>query len=84
MYLQEEYDELEKIIHAAAGNHELLANIGSMFCSVGMCSQAVLAFEAPPDMNPGIEACVLLKRWGSAFSLVTQHNRQQITVSVFP
>ena len=30
-YLQEEYDELEKIIHVAAGNHELLANIGSMF-----------------------------------------------------
>mmetsp|Transcript_9975 Transcript_9975/g.40967 ORF Transcript_9975/g.40967 Transcript_9975/m.40967 type:complete len:733 (+) Transcript_9975:879-3077(+) len=79
-YLQEEYDELEKIIHAAAGNHELLANIGSMFCSVGMCSQAVLAFRSTSDMNPGIEACVLLKRWGSAFSLVTQHNRQQITV----
>ena len=84
LYLQEEYDELEKIIHAAAGNHELLANIGSMFCSVGMCSQAVLAFRSTSDMNPGIEACVLLKRWGSAFSLVTQHNRQQITVSVFP
>ena len=84
LYLQEDYDELEKTIHAAAGNHELLANIGSMFCSVGMCSQAVLAFRSTSDMNPGIEACVLMKRWGSAFSLVTKHNRQQITVSAFP
>merc|ERR1711972_757580 len=56
----------------------LLDDIGNKFASVGLCDQAVAAFNRIGDVKKAVDTCVLLNQWNLAVDLAQQKNFQQI------
>lgn len=63
-YINEEYEEMEKISRALPDGHELLRELGERFTSIGMAKEAMDAFVKCGDFNEAINAAVSLNQWG--------------------
>ncbi|XP_065063167.1 WD repeat-containing protein 35-like [Rhopilema esculentum] len=77
-YMLEDYDGLEKLVNTLPENHKLLTSAAEMFVSVGLCEQAVQAFEKCGKVKEAIDCCVLLNQWDLAISLAKEHNVKEI------
>ncbi|KAF6214979.1 hypothetical protein GE061_009727 [Apolygus lucorum] len=72
--LLEDYDALEKIVDTLPEKHPLLKEIGEIFMSVGMCSQAVSVFLKSGLVQTAVQACVSLNQWDQAVALAETYN----------
>lgn len=79
LYHLENFDELESCINKLPEKSPLLANLGQMLASVGMCDQAVTAFLKQGDVKSAVNACVNLKQWGQAVDLAQKYKMPQIS-----
>lgn len=77
-YTIEDYDSLESLMKSLPEGQPLLADIGSMFGSVGMCSQAVEAFKKCNKVKAAIDICVSLNEWNDAIELAKEFNIREI------
>ncbi|CAN8003269.1 unnamed protein product [Ixodes pacificus] len=77
-YTIEDYDSLESLMKSLPEGQPLLADIGSMFGSVGMCSQAVEAFKKCNKVKAAIDICVSLNEWNNAIELAKEFNIREI------
>ncbi|KAJ3091801.1 WD repeat-containing protein 35 [Quaeritorhiza haematococci] len=77
-YVVEDYDGLEKLVHALADNHPLLKNISNKFVTVGMCDQAVAAVLKAGDIKAAVDICVHLNQWNTAVELAEIHKSKEI------
>lgn len=58
--------------------HELLKDVADKFATVGMCQQAVKAYNKVPDVKESIAVCVRLNQWDLAVQLAKEHNVKEI------
>lgn len=79
LYHLENFDELESCISKLPEKSPLLANLGQMLASVGMCDQAVTAFLKQGDVKSAVNTCVNLKQWGQAVDLAQKYKMPQIS-----
>uniref|UniRef100_A0AAY4A968 WD repeat-containing protein 35 n=1 Tax=Denticeps clupeoides TaxID=299321 RepID=A0AAY4A968_9TELE len=77
-YMLEDYDGLERLANSLPENHKLLADIGQMFVTVGMCDQTVNAYLKCNQPKAAVEACVHLNQWNKAVELARNHNMKEI------
>uniref|UniRef100_A0A061SDB5 Wd repeat-containing protein 35 isoform x2 n=1 Tax=Tetraselmis sp. GSL018 TaxID=582737 RepID=A0A061SDB5_9CHLO len=78
-YVLEDFEGLEKLIHALPEGSPLLLNIADKFQSVGLCEQGVLAFTKGGDVKRAVDCCVLLNQWDQGVALAERHNFPQIS-----
>ncbi|XP_064480178.1 WD repeat-containing protein 35-like [Ornithodoros turicata] len=74
----EDYDRLENLMNGIPEGQPLLEAIGTMFASVGMCSQAVEAYKRCNKVKAAIDICVTLNEWNTAIDLAKAHNIREI------
>lgn len=79
LYHLENFDELESCINKLPEKSPLLAKLGQMLASVGMCDQAVTAFLKQGDVKSAVNTCVNLKQWGQAVDLAQKYKMPQIS-----
>lgn len=77
-YMMEDYSGLQNLANGLTENHPLLPDLGSMFASVGMCEQAVLAYIKCNKVKAAIDCCVALNQWNMAINLAQKHNIKEI------
>uniref|UniRef100_A0A3Q2CBS3 WD repeat-containing protein 35 n=1 Tax=Cyprinodon variegatus TaxID=28743 RepID=A0A3Q2CBS3_CYPVA len=77
-YRLEDYDSLEQLAADLPENHKLLAEIGQMFVTVGMCEQAVKAYLKCNQPKAAVDTCVHLNQWNKAVELARAHNMKEI------
>lgn len=77
-YALEDYDRLENLTNSIPDGDPLLEVIGSMFASVGMCSQAVQAYRKCNRVKAAIDICVTLNEWNTAIDLAKEHSIREI------
>ncbi|XP_054722053.1 WD repeat-containing protein 35-like [Uloborus diversus] len=77
-YILEDYAALEKLLNELPENHKLLPELGSMFASIGMCEQAVMAFIKCNEVNGAIECCTTLNQWKMAISLAQKYDIKDV------
>uniref|UniRef100_A0A1B6EDL0 WD repeat-containing protein 35 n=1 Tax=Clastoptera arizonana TaxID=38151 RepID=A0A1B6EDL0_9HEMI len=70
----DDYEELEKTVENLPDRHPFLLDIGNIFVSVGMCSQAVNAFVKNGALQAAVEASVSLNQWDQAVYLAEKYN----------
>lgn len=80
LYHLEQYDDLESCVHKLPEKNGLLAKLGQMFASVGMCDQAVTAYLKLGDVKSAVNVCVSLRQWGQAVELAQKFKMPQISV----
>lgn len=78
LYHLEKYDELEACIGKLEERNPLLAQLGQMLESVGMCYQAVTAYLKLGDTKAAVNACVNLRNWGQAVELAQKYKMPQV------
>lgn len=78
LYFLEDFYELESCIGKLSAKSPLLAKLGQMLASVGMCDQAVTAFLKQGDVKSAVNTCVNLKQWGQAVELAQKYKMPQI------
>ncbi|BES89664.1 WD repeat-containing protein 35-like [Nesidiocoris tenuis] len=69
-----DYEAMEKIAETLPEKHPLLKEIGDVFVSVGMCSQAVSVFIKSGLVQMAMQACVSLNQWDQAVALAETYN----------
>lgn len=79
LYHLENFDELELCVNKLPEKSPLLAKLGQMLASVGMCDQAVTAFLKQGDVKSAVNTCVNLKQWGQAVDLAQKYKMPQIS-----
>ncbi|XP_048515413.1 WD repeat-containing protein 35 isoform X2 [Athalia rosae] len=77
-YKLEEYHGLAGTIDQLPDKSPLLKKIGTMLASVGMCSQAVLAYIKYGDVKMAVDTCVRLNHWNQAVELAKTYKMAQI------
>ncbi|XP_075212960.1 intraflagellar transport protein Oseg4 [Lycorma delicatula] len=73
-HMLEDYEALQTTVTTVPDKHPLLAQIGEIFVSVGMCSQAVTTFVKSGALQLAVEACVNLNQWDQTVHLAEQYN----------
>lgn len=66
-YMMDDYNSIRKIVGQIPEGSELLLQIGEKFLAVGLCAEAVAAYEKAGDHKAAIDACVLLNQVGFAY-----------------
>lgn len=69
---------MTKLIDEIPEGAELLKDVAEKFISVGLCAEAVNAYQKSGDPKAGIDACVTLNQWDQAVELAEKHNYPQI------
>ena len=77
-YVLDDYTSLTALIDQIPEGSELLKDVAEKFISVGLCSEAVSAYQRAGDPKAGIDACVTLNQWDQAVELAEKHNYPQI------
>ena len=75
-YLMEDYQKLEELVDNIAENHKALPEIAKMFTSVGLCEQAVKAYQKCHKDKEAVEVCMYLNNWRYAVELARTTNIQ--------
>lgn len=73
-YMTENYTDLESMIYQLHGNDTLLPEIAAMFASVGLCEQAVEAYDRCARHQDAVDTCVRLNQWDLAVDLARKHH----------
>lgn len=75
-YMMEAYDKLEELVENLPENHKSLPAIAKMFTSVGLCEQAVKAYQKSKMDKEAVETCMYLNNWRYAVELARTTNIQ--------
>lgn len=78
LYRLEDWHGLEELIYILPEGNELLRDVADKFSTVGMCEQAVKAYNKVPDVKESIATCVRLNQWDLAVRLANEHNVKEI------
>lgn len=78
LYYMEDYEGLEVCIGRVPEGSPLLARLGSMLASVGLCEVAVKAYIRLGDVKEAVNCCVNLRQWGLAVELAQKFKMPQI------
>ncbi|XP_068148645.1 WD repeat-containing protein 35 [Drosophila tropicalis] len=78
LYHLEQFDELEKCVEKLPDKSPLLTKLADMLASVGMCSEAVLAYLKFGDQKAAVNTCVNLRQWGQAVELAQKYQMPQV------
>ncbi|XP_059622220.1 WD repeat-containing protein 35 [Phlebotomus argentipes] len=78
LYQLELYEDLEACVARVPEGSPLLARLGQMLSSVGMCDAAVGAFLRLGDVKSAVNCCVALRQWGAAVELAQKYRMPQI------
>ncbi|KAG8232916.1 hypothetical protein J437_LFUL011025 [Ladona fulva] len=74
LHALEEWAELSTLAKTLPQGHPILPELGSMFASVGMCSDAVEALIKSGQRKAAMDVCVSLNEWTMAVKLSREHN----------
>jgi WD repeat-containing protein 35 len=77
-YMTENYQALSGMIYTLTDNDPLLTTIGEMFQAVGMCEQAVEAYNKCGQVQKSIACCVSLNQWDTAVELAPQSSATDV------
>lgn len=77
-YMTEKYDDLGRMVMILPENDPLLPTIGEMFQAVGLCEQAVAAFNKCGQYQKSIACCVSLNQWDLAVELAPKHSATDV------
>ncbi|GBG63808.1 hypothetical protein CBR_g39592 [Chara braunii] len=80
LYMLENWQALEKLVPSIPDGSLLLNSLGEKFVSVGMCENAVAAYQKVGEVGvkKAIDCCILLNQWDRAVQLAEAHNFSQI------
>ncbi|EDV23603.1 uncharacterized protein TRIADDRAFT_50569 [Trichoplax adhaerens] len=77
-YMLEDFEGLDNLMNSVPENHPLLAEIGNMFFTVGMCEPAVRSYMKCGKIKMAIDTCVNLNQWDQAVNLARANNMKEI------
>lgn len=78
LYIVEDYDGLTKLITEIAESDPLLQHLASKLLSVGMSSEAAMAFVRANDVRSAVDACVQMNNWEKAVRLAEHHRYREL------
>lgn len=78
LYYLEDYEGLHACVERVPEKSPLLGRLGTLLASVGMCEEAVAAYERQGDIKAAVGCCVNLRQWGTAVDLAQKFKLSQV------
>ncbi|VDN93551.1 unnamed protein product, partial [Brugia pahangi] len=76
--MDDNYDKLELLAKRLPDGDKLIAEIGEIFLSAGLCEQAVECFVRCDMLNEALDACIQLNQWEQAVQLSKTYNLRDV------
>jgi len=79
-YRLEDYASLARLTDTLPELDPMLLDVGKKLASVGLCTEAVVAFLRAGDAHAAVDCCVALHQWDQAMKLAQEHSYPQVSV----